>query len=118
MVLRWNRQYIIDSYGTNTVHARGIDTPATNFFHYAETTRDDFPLYIFDKRFARKAPALASDYIVPEYFRDDVLALLPSDARPDNAWLLIGPKRSGSTWHKDPNCTNAFNACISGEKVQ
>ena len=36
--------------------------------------------------------------------------------RPDYRWLIIGPKRSGSVFHQDPNGTSAFNACIRGTK--
>jgi len=42
--------------------------------------------------------------------------LLPDDERPDFRWILIGPPRSGSTFHIDPNCTSAWNALISGRK--
>ncbi len=36
--------------------------------------------------------------------------------RPDYRWLIIGPKKSGSVFHKDPNATSAWNACIRGKK--
>jgi hypothetical protein len=36
--------------------------------------------------------------------------------RPDHRWLIIGPKKSGSVFHKDPNKTSAWNACIRGKK--
>jgi hypothetical protein len=36
--------------------------------------------------------------------------------RPDHRWLIIGPKKSGSVFHKDPNGTSAWNACIRGKK--
>lgn len=36
--------------------------------------------------------------------------------RPDYRWLIIGPAKSGSVFHKDPNGTSAWNACISGTK--
>lgn len=31
-------------------------------------------------------------------------------------WLIIGPARSGSSFHKDPNGTSAWNAVIKGSK--
>jgi hypothetical protein len=82
----WTEQYLTEAYGQNTAHARGIDLPIGEFFKYAHTTRDDFPLYVFDKRFAHKAPQLARDYQVPAYFADDVLSLLPDGVRPDRQW--------------------------------
>ena len=36
--------------------------------------------------------------------------------RPDDKWLIIGPTRSGSTYHKDPNATSAWNAVLRGSK--
>lgn len=31
-------------------------------------------------------------------------------------WLIIGPSRSGSSFHVDPNSTSAWNAVITGKK--
>lgn len=36
--------------------------------------------------------------------------------RPDYRWLLIGGRRSGQTWHQDPNGTSAWNLTIRGRK--
>ena len=41
------------------------------------------PLYLFDKRFCKTAPQLASDFSVPEYFTDDLFSVLGEDKRPD-----------------------------------
>lgn len=30
--------------------------------------------------------------------------------------MIVGPKRSGSVFHIDPNATHAWNACIQGRK--
>jgi hypothetical protein len=46
----------------------------------------------------------------------DLFSLL-GDARPNFRWLIIGGKRSGSTFHVDPNGTSAWNACIRGRKL-
>merc|ERR1711991_638140 len=45
----------------------------------------------------------------------DLFHLLGSQ-RPDYRWLVIGPKRSGSIFHIDPNQTHAWNAVIRGRK--
>ena len=36
--------------------------------------------------------------------------------RPAFRWLIVGPQRSGSVFHVDPNATSAWNACIVGAK--
>ncbi|KAJ3063299.1 hypothetical protein HK102_008518, partial [Quaeritorhiza haematococci] len=80
------------------------------------TAGDESPLYLFDKNFARNCPDLAEEYEVPIYFREDLFALLGDEGRPDYRWLIVGPERSGSTFHVDPNSTSAWNAVITGEK--
>ncbi|PWN48608.1 Clavaminate synthase-like protein [Violaceomyces palustris] len=47
--------------------------------------------------------------------RSDLFSLL-GDQRPDHRWIIAGPKRSGSGWHKDPNGTSAWNAVLGGRK--
>lgn len=46
----------------------------------------------------------------------DLFSVLGEEIRPDYQWLIMGPIRSGSIFHVDPNQTNAWNACISGRK--
>lgn len=110
------RAYWCTRFAERSLHARGIEFAPDAFFAYADRNSDELPLYVFDKAFGEKVPALAADWRVPALFDDDLLALLPADVRPDFRWLLIGGRRSGSTWHTDPNCTNAFNATLSGAK--
>ncbi|RYO87754.1 hypothetical protein DL764_008829 [Monosporascus ibericus] len=56
-----------------------------------------------------------SAYWPPECFGPDLFELLGQE-RPAHRWLIIGPQRSGSTFHKDPNNTSAWNAVIQGSK--
>ncbi|PHH83637.1 hypothetical protein CDD82_6083 [Ophiocordyceps australis] len=81
---------------------------------------DESPLYLFDRMFAEKMgidignkPSAA--YWRPDCFGPDLFAALGND-RPAHRWLIIGPERSGSTFHKDPNGTSAWNAVIQGSK--
>ena len=53
---------------------------------------------------------------VPKYFDEDLFSVLGDDGRPDHRWLIMGPPRSGSTFHKDPNATSAWNAVVTGSK--
>jgi len=61
-------------------------------------------------------PALAEDYQVPDVFSEDLFSLLGPSGRPDYRWLIVGPANSGSSFHKDPNCTHAWNAVVRGKK--
>ena len=106
----------------STFDAGGFQFSMANYLAYSAAVSapgggEDQPLYLFDPRFAEKAPTLKDDYAVPEYFGDDAFAALGAVARPDNAWLIAGPLRSGSVWHVDPNGTSAFNACVVGSKL-
>jgi hypothetical protein len=89
---------------------------AEDYFQYLDRQHDDAPLYLFDKSFCEHSPQLCSDYATPEPFQEDLFSVL-ADKRPDYRWLTIGPARSGSTFHVDPNGTSAWNACICGRKL-
>eukprot|EP00435_Cladocopium_sp_Y103_P011143 s2793_g2.t3 len=85
-----------------------------DFIDYLKKQEDDSPLYLFDHCFGEypSTRALLEHYTVPP----DLLERL-GPLRPPYRWLLIGPRRSGSTLHKDPLGTSAWNALISGRKL-
>lgn len=72
---------------------------------------DEDPIYLFDPKFEKHAPSLQTDYEVPIYFQEDFLAAF-GDTRPYYRWFVIGPTRSGSPFHIDPDCTSAWNALL------
>ncbi|KAL4882795.1 hypothetical protein BJY04DRAFT_206744 [Aspergillus karnatakaensis] len=84
---------------------------------------DESPLYLFDKEFVSKMNLKVgpfdqepgTTYWPPPCFGEDFFSVLGND-RPDRQWLIIGPERSGSTFHKDPNATSAWNAVVRGSK--
>lgn len=112
---KWTDEYLIEVCKGQTFIAGGFDLPMDKYLHYSRSLLDDQPLFIFDKYFAEKVPSLAADYDVPTYFQEDYFSLL-GEKRPDYRWLIIGPKKSGSTFHIDPNSTNAWNGVIRGSK--
>lgn len=115
---RWTRDNWLRMYGETVFKIGRFTMPLRAYFEYMDViASDESPLYLFDSKFGEKIPALLDQYSVPEYFRSDFFNLLNGDAvRPSFRWILVGPPRSGSTWHKDPNHTSAWNALISGEK--
>ncbi|KAL3669279.1 hypothetical protein V7S43_005659 [Phytophthora oleae] len=113
---KWTDEYLGDVCKGKTFYAGGFQFPMDKYFNYCRTLLDDQPLFVFDKEFAAKVPQLAKDYSVPEYFQEDYFALLGEEKRPDYRWLIIGPKKSGSGFHIDPNATNAWNGVIRGTK--
>lgn len=112
---KWTDAYLTETCEGQTFYAGGYQLAMDKYLHYSRTLVDDQPLFIFDKHFASTVPALAADYSVPLYFHDDYFSLL-GDERPDYRWLIIGPKKSGSSFHIDPNSTNAWNGVVRGAK--
>lgn len=86
-----------------------------DYVRYATEQSDERPIYMFDAEFGSVLDA-EKLYTVPEYFgRDDFFSVL-GDSRPKYRWIIAGPRRGGSSFHVDPNYTNAWNANITGRK--
>lgn len=51
-----------------------------------------------------------------QVFSDDLFTLL-GDARPDWRWLIAGPYKSGSGWHKARACEGLCGGCGVGMGV-
>lgn len=67
-------------------------------------------------QFGEVAPDLLKDYTVPHIFPEDYFDVLETDQRPPYRWLIIGPERSGASWHVDPGLTSAWNTLLCGRK--
>lgn len=91
------------------------------YVEYMHNNNDESPLYLFDRSFVEKMGISISKsqespaYWIPECFGNDLFTVL-GDKRPDDKWLIVGPARSGSTYHKDPNATSAWNVVLRGRK--
>ena len=130
---KWNRAYLIkQSQGVQfraTSGAAPLPAQFTieDYAKYCDDVSEEAPLYLFDRTFADKCPELLLDYIDGlkqscPFFDDqakhghDLFSLLGKEKRPDHRWIIIGPKRSFSNFHIDPNATHAWNAPIVGRK--
>ena len=89
-----------------------------SYARYCDSATEEAPLYLFDRTFSQKCPDLLDDFYPAlkkscPFFDDeaphghDLFSLLGKGKRPDHRWIIIGPKRSGSSFHIDPNATHA-----------
>lgn len=116
----WSLDSLLSQYGNVVFRAEAVDWSFATYCQYMRDNQDESPLYLFDKKFAEKMSLkIGKDegtaYWKPDCFGPDLFELLGAE-RPAHRWLIIGPERSGSTFHKDPNATSAWNAVIQGAK--
>lgn len=118
----WSTERLMEKYSDVPFRAEAVDWPLKTYIEYMNNSRDESPLYLFDRAFAQKmnltvtdSPDDRADYWEPTCFGKDLFHLLDKQ-RPDHRWLIVGPDRSGSTFHKDPNATSAWNAVLRGSK--
>ena len=103
----WNEQSLAERYGDVAFRAESVDWPLRTYVKYMNDNTDESPLYLFDRAFVEKmnlGVGYGGDYWIPACFGEDLFAVLDKQ-RPDSRWLIVGPERSGSTFHKDPNAT-------------
>ena len=111
---------MLEKHGNVVFRAEAVDWPLTTYVEYMNDNEDESPLYLFDRSFVEKmnitvGRAANGEYWSPDCFGEDLFSVL-ADERPDCRWLIVGPERSGSTFHKDPNATSAWNAVLQGSK--
>lgn len=136
----WSLDEMVRRWPKREFQAEAIRINSLNYCKYARSaggggsadTRgvvpDTSPFYLFDAELAAGEPDAAAEWRVPETLRRipghddqdsrtraDLFSLFGS-LRPDYRWLIAGPARSGSGWHKDPNMTSAWNAVVVGSK--
>ncbi|KAK6116151.1 hypothetical protein DH2020_008420 [Rehmannia glutinosa] len=96
--------------------SKKVNMNLKDYISYTQIQHDEDPLYIFDDKFGEAAPELLKDYSVPHLFQEDYFDVLDIDQRPPFRWLIIGPERSGASWHVDPGLTSAWNTLLCGRK--
>ncbi|KAF2088175.1 F-box domain-containing protein [Saccharata proteae CBS 121410] len=117
----WSTPSLVKRYAEVAFRAEAVDWPLNKYVDYMYNNSDESPLYLFDRSFAEKMNiGVGKDvkdaaYWPPSCFGEDLFGVL-GDQRPDSRWLIMGPARSGSTFHKDPNATSAWNAVLTGSK--
>ena len=117
---QWTIETLLRKYAETEFRAEAVDWKFSKYCDYMRRNQDESPLYLFDRKFAEKMNLVVGNqadaaYWRPECFGPDLFEVL-RDERPAHRWLIIGPKTSGSTFHKDPNGTSAWNAVIQGSK--
>ena len=98
---------MLEEYSGVKFRAEAVDWYLKTYVDYMNDNQDESPLYLFDRSFVEKMDLTVGrggQYWPPESFGEDLFAVL-SEQRPDSRWLIVGPERSGSTFHKDPNAT-------------
>ncbi len=110
----WNIQQLHQEFSDVSFRAEAVDWPFSTYHEYMSENDDESPLYLFDRWFAEKmnisiGSENGSVYWPPSCFGPDLFQVLGTE-RPAHRWLIVGPARSGSTFHKDPNATSAWNA--------
>ncbi|XP_020593236.1 F-box protein At1g78280 [Phalaenopsis equestris] len=118
---KWTVDQLLSNYGDVSFRisqrsSKKITMKLKDYVSYMNCQHDEDPLYIFDDKFGEVAPALLQDYCVPSLFQEDFFDVLDYDQRPPFRWLIIGPERSGASWHVDPGLTSAWNTLLCGRK--
>ncbi|OQU92485.1 hypothetical protein SORBI_3001G350900 [Sorghum bicolor] len=118
---KWTLQQLTKDFGEvpfriSQRSPQKITMKLKDYVSYMELQHDEDPLYIFDDKFGESAPTLLEDYSVPHLFQEDFFDILDYDQRPAFRWLIIGPERSGASWHVDPGLTSAWNTLLCGRK--
>lgn len=86
-------------YGDIKFQAESVSWRLRDYVAYMKDQSDESPLYLFDKAFVEKTGDMEEGFSVPECFGQDYFEVL-GEQRPDHRWMILGPERSGSTFHK------------------
>ncbi|ABN68655.2 predicted protein [Scheffersomyces stipitis CBS 6054] len=118
---RWDFPTLLSRFPNVKFRQEAVQWDLALYSEYLKSNLDENPLYLFDCS-SEAMTTLRKEYDSPSIFKEDLFTLFnlnngQSNCRPDHAWLIVGPERSGSTFHKDPNYTSAWNAALKGRKL-
>lgn len=117
----WDTEALLQQHRDTKFRAEAVDWSLNTYIQYMNHSNDESPLYLFDRDFISKMnlhitkDTSSPPYQIPSCFGEDLFKVFGPN-RPDDKWLIVGPARSGSTYHKDPNATSAWNAVLRGSK--
>lgn len=115
----WTISSLCSRFPNVKFRQESVQWPLSFYSQYFSENKDESPLYLFDCQ-STAIRQLIQEYTPPEIFQTDffnTFNTLRTPCRPDHRWLIAGPERSGSTFHKDPNFTSAWNANLCGMKL-
>ncbi|KAH3678415.1 hypothetical protein WICMUC_001432 [Wickerhamomyces mucosus] len=117
----WSLPRLLKRFSDVKFRQESVEWPLHFYADYHVNNSDESPLYLFDCQ-SEAMKKLVEEYKVPSIFSNDFFQLFNQkdwgvNCRPDYRWIIIGPERSGSTFHKDPNFTSAWNANLTGRKL-
>lgn len=96
----WTIASLVSKYGNVKFRAESVDWRLSDYYDYMNDQKDESPLYLFDRAFVEKTDGeMENGFTVPVCFGKDYFEVL-GDERPDRRWMILGPERSGSTFHK------------------
>lgn len=89
---KWTNEYLAAQCGANhRLRATSAAAPlpahftADEYFQYAAQAKEEAPLYLFERNFAKIAPGLLGDYEIPKYFRASTRAAAVKDTNTADA---------------------------------
>uniref|UniRef100_A0A6B2L4Q4 JmjC domain-containing protein n=1 Tax=Arcella intermedia TaxID=1963864 RepID=A0A6B2L4Q4_9EUKA len=119
-ISKWTREDFLQKLGDRAFKTdfEQTEMKLADYFTYCDTVKEERPIYLFDNSFCERAPEMDKSFGIPSYFPDDYFNLLNvhPEHRPSWRWFLVGPPRSGATFHKDPNFTSAWHGLLIGKK--
>lgn len=130
----WTLESLLKRFPKVVFQQEAVNWTLESYSKYLHKNDDESPLYLFDCD-SEAITQLSKEYNIPDCFQKDLFKVFNEkkeeeaksivistnddkvNCRPNFRWLIVGSERTGSTFHKDPNATSAWNAVLSGCKL-